>query len=62
LSLFYELAPQLDGAIWVKGAHSSQPVVFPRLDGSFRRVYSMVVWVDELDSGLCGFNKLLDGF
>ena len=52
LDLVGESAPELDGAVRIKGGQAGQRVIFDCFDGRFRCVHSVVVGLNKLNSSL----------
>ena len=55
------MIPQLKWEIWIRGAKSTDKMVFERLNRSFGGVDAMVVWLDKLGRAILLLHECLDG-
>ena len=60
LGLLCKMVPKLEWEIDVGGAESTDEVVFESLDGAFRCIDTMIVWLDKLNGTVAGSDKFFD--
>ena len=58
--LVCEVIPQLERETDICGAESTDKVVFESLDGAFRCIDTMIVWLDKLNGTVAGSDKFFD--
>ncbi len=55
------MVPKLKGEVCIRGTQAADEVIFERLYGAFRGIYSMVVWLDKLYRSILGSHEGFDG-